>query len=493
MSTSDSFLTLYQLDPANIRLRVWILYRKLYATSLKTRFSSETKTVDSNLSWFKRRILLHNILQQYDLLNIKHSLREEWTFLESLIIFLMDIDPKIKPPPNLPSIPPLFPEKDKISVVLPGNPTGTSCFCDVVFVAMFIATNKYDRILSGENLFEYPWADKQLENRNFVWIKAYYQVKDSACYLTQLDKAKENENQAKMETKKTAKDFQKSIFEIVKRIRSYAGEEQNKVQESEFIAFKISQLREKLEKECGIVAKSGGRFIQEDTTAFFLNILAIGGWHGTFLSVIMGIEITELGQVTIYPFNSEIPSLSITDSKGGTPLQTIIDENWFTRRVIIVENMLARVSQGFVRISDPFVFLILRGIGVGTIEKQKRISTIITFPEDDTIKLSIMHYQNEETQLPSIPKTTVSPISNLSKTTWNYKIFAIACHTSLGSLQEGHYVLYFKYPGRDNEWFLYDDIHPIPKRVNIHKDQDHKQTIEQDGYLFWADRTTILP
>ena len=497
MSTSASLHSLYQLDPTNTPLRLWMIYRKLYDISIKTRLLNGNDNISKEMNWYKRRLLMNSVLEQRKFIESKEPFKVNQRFLESLIVFLMDMIEDVNPPQNLNHIPPEPVSLKDTTIIPPSNPTGTSCFCDSVIVAMFISTNKYDIILSKKNLFQPLWADEQLSKLKLAWMNPLLnKIEDSLCYTFQLKLAEEKKEEAEKKTKKVAEDILvKRMFSIVQQMRtSRSGEASEHYDEtSRNIATEISELRQKLDTECG---RGGGmvgeEFVQEDASAFFLAILSIGGWSGVFLSSMMELKISSfnISQEVIekHGISLEIPGLLINDIEVGTHLQLVINSNWDKRKFFIEkddEGMTAwNTSVGFVRISDPFVFLIQRDKPSG---QEKKISTRITMPEKEIIEIPIMYYQNNETRLDYLPKTTVSPIFNLFKIIWKYQIFAILCHISPGA-ESGHYVLYFKYPQSNDNWYYYNDLGPIMQPVDIRNDKEHKQSIETDGYLFWADR-----
>jgi len=482
MSKSASFLSLYQFDPTNIHLRSWQIYRNLYDISLKTRSLDETGIV-SKMNYYKRRLLVENIKKQHDdLLNNDLSSKEIRSVLESLIVFLMDTGEEMQRPKSLASISSKLPVKNQL---LPSNPTRSSCFCDVVIVAMFLSTDKYDAILSEENLFKFMWVDKQLEKwivDDVIWtnnLGLLNQIKGSLCHDPGM---KGSDKEIEQIVRTSAKKIISQLFNIAEKIRSLEEADQKSKNK---LAEDVKGLRVSIQ-ECkgfgGVEGLSGKKeFVYEDAIQFFRSILSVGGWTGNFLSIWMVIRINEERTVQIPKFDISLPLLNIQNIDPRSSLQITIDRNWFTRQSGL-DDPGWTISRGFIRISDPFVFSITRDLWN---EKS------ITFPKNDRIKIPIMYYQNDKTLLQSDEtllqpnsKTNASPISDLSKTTWEYRIFAIACY--LSSMK--HYVLYFKFPGDNRNWYYYNDLGPVFRKADIYKDGEDKTMIETLSYLIWAER-----
>lgn len=489
--------------PSDLPSHLWIIYRELYRQAIQSRshILGGNSTRDKFQSYHRRIIIyqISTILKDLDSLAFSEKLGEGsilpnllydpnskgWfsypsVFLESLIVFLMDIDNEKITHGTITPFPTII-ETGKISTVLPMN-LAESCFCDSVLVAMFLSTDFYDILLNENNNFIFPWKDEGLLDSLYrdreksitgrKWIKLMKNtVATSACYKPQKGDA--------TRTVDKVKKIQGKLLDIVKTIREHQLQDTEKSKE---LAEKVSQLRKQLKDDCerGTVVK------QEDPIEFFLTILAIGSWGPIFLPIMLemsntpvflGTSITDRVSVNIALPEEQITSFRFMN-EDRHPLQTLIDWN-----LDYIQNGDRTVtSSAFLRVPEIFAFKVgrIKQVGKGPPKKDK---TEITIPEDDKFKIPVM-------RLPANINLSVAEIGSLifnqKSNLWDYEIIAIACQTG-GVTETGHFVLYFKYNGT-GDWFYYNDAGPVLQKVDIHENGKHKTIIEQNAYLFWAKR-----
>ncbi|KKK91794.1 hypothetical protein LCGC14_2709370, partial [marine sediment metagenome] len=357
-------------------------------------------------------------------------------------------------------------------MVVPTNVTGSSCFCDVMIVAMFLSTNFYDRILYETELFEFQWVNVELieEKENIEWIKFLINdIKRSACFETQkviLQKKKISdkklENLTEETTKTLMKEFQNILIDTVRIMRNPIFEKRYIIL-SNVISQNITSLRIKLRDSCGRGQPSG--LFQEDTVEFFNSIMAIGNWETVYLSIIK--EIKEYSfefkirnenifknVKPLIKFDIEPPGIfKLLILKNLGELQKLIttyfekkEEN--TQEISFKElpesyknyifskdpdslskiesdqkmKIIEKTSRILIRIPDVFVFTLGR-----ITEENTKISTNISIPANEILFIPVLRN------------------SNIKK----YKIQAIICQR--GDVTGGHYLLYFKFKNKDKD------------------------------------------
>lgn len=511
---ADSLLAVHRLFPGRTStISLWIAYENLYEKALRSRL------VNGDLSWYTRRVLVRQIiaLKKQFTLTLDDPRKVE-VFLDSLILISMDVLPKItNPVVEFPLVD--FPLKPLTKVaVVPSNESGSSCFCDVVIVAMFLATDRYDILLTDTNPFQFFWADKfsETEIALIPWIINLISfIGKSPCYFVQLEQLTkgseprsniiEDSERAKELTKQKLKQMAILLREhIVKPMRGY-----EKTTESNDIGKSISNLRTKITDECGRLKSSIGEFRQDDASEFFRTLLEIGGWQSIFLPVLRHVRTDTFSESgvprTLDKVRGVKPWIRTTIEAPGIiqfsihddSIQTAIDHFFFEadenvdkdiesgtffEHVLLQDpNLIGTISsinvdtsieKQLFRLSDPLVFTLKRVVPTRFNPKGERIFTRVSIPPDDQIKFPIMESHTDKQS--AIP----------------YRIYAIVCHSGATALS-GHYVLYFRY---GNRWYFYDDAFPVKfEEVSIHDDpkkkkEDHRGFVQRNAYLFWAER-----
>lgn len=545
---SLNFQLLHLQNPSlNSASHLWILYRQLYNQALHSRiYTSNGKggdLVEERFQFYRRRIIVHQIFtilnalgtmspQEKSLLPdfLQDKSEEErdgrltipTTFLDSLIVFLMDIEPYtgLTSIPRLSTLIEVDSQGRKLWHVLPYNVLGTSCFCDSVIVAMFIATDFYDIMLDSEETFTpFPWEDKQLIGGKFAgkyrtWIRDMKSdVKKSACYRTQELEKEEKRGETKeikpledeeveeirRETIGAAKEIQTLMREIVTSMRDHVPKgSTDKVSGNTYeyvLGGKVSGLRKELSSKC----RRGEAEAQEDIAEMFRSLLELGSWENRFLPVTLRIDSQEYYQdsnllytntkVVIEPPDLPFFSMKTRETQSLQELismhlnvATKIDPTYIKS---IQLNQVISSTSGFLRLPDVLPFRIQRFDFVAWDKPSRKISTHVTIPKNQELVIPVMSFSA------SIISTGKPPFH--AENNWKYRITAMACHLGATDLG-GHYVLYFRYNGSGEDWYYYNDMNSDEKKenrllkVDIFEDKIHRDTIEQNAYLFWAKR-----
>ncbi len=491
-------------------LSLWIIYNNMLKRSLESESNYEARRLRIRELYF--------LLQSFKFEEENNiNLNIISVFLRSLIIFQFDLKRSFKIPKPL-IIPQNF---DFKQILVPQNSSGNSCFCDVVLVAMFLSTTTYDLIFQKDNLFTYLWEDelflKGLPEETMMENK----ITNSKCFLLQLERLQkmdmtvlEIQKKAIENTKKIASKLLDSLLVIAKNLRKTLTF-RTLEEESVDLGEKVELFRILLAKEC----KWQEKLEQEDAAEFFETILGIGNFESAFFSMTRKIRIDSFSSQKqghifqkippfIRTFNNA-PSwqtleidlfLKINAFKEGNSIQKLIDlefleemsqtehkkgiDNVFVSymrsidKTMVDTNELFLINEGFtvntrevmrfIKVPKVFFFVLRRTVQreLPTGEKTLvRPATKVTIPEDEKITIPVFESNDK----------------------FHYRITAIACQ--IGSLDVGHYVLYFRYANLD-QWLYYDDLRGKKGvvQVDIHAEGFHKKSIEKNAYLFWASR-----
>ena len=519
---------------------LWIIYRQLYEQVLRSRIYTSSgkgnELREERMKFYRRRIIVRQIFtilssldlfgtkapQEKSLLpdflkNITEKERDRWlvipsTFLESLIVFLMDSEPYKVPPTitRLSTFSLVDNQQRELLPVLPYNVQGQSCFCDSLLVAMFIAHDFYDIMLDENQIFNiFPWEDKQLTEERFAdefrpWIGYMKsEAKDSACYKTYEKEKEETKQEHTLSDKEVEEVRNKTIVSLkelqilMRTLVNYMRQHVKKGSIDEnftnsyetVLGFFVSNLRKELFK-----CSRGEETKQEDISEMFRSLLEVGSWGNRFLPVALKINFEEYSrESTLLHTNTTVtiqgPDLPffLMKKRETQSLQDLISShlNAVTKeekeQVLLKKRKLDRVlssTSGFVRLPDVLPFRVQRFDFISMDIPSWKIGISVTIPENQELNIPIMSYSAN-----NIPM----------EHNWRYRITAMACH--LGDTERsGHYVLYFRYNGTGDQWYYYNDVSSSGGgknqllKVDIYKDQNHKDTIEKHAYLFWAKR-----
>ena len=498
----------YSIVPENVNHSLLILYESLHKRIFLPAFTKKYarrflvfQIRESILSEVKKRkkkeeVEENKIMRDRNLLLIQ---------LESLILNLMDLidfeDYRIK-------IPFLSEEALLENIALPLN-IGQSCFCDVVIVAMFLATNRYDVLLHIPDPFRFLWKDYYLEedSRSMPWLKFIsIDIENNSCFITQkktFEDKKISSEKIKIltinETKNLVKTFQETLIKIATNMRKFSNtSELNK--KIEDLSEEIEILRINFKIVCGL--ESGfdpktGKLIQEDTEAMFLAILGIGNFEPLFLSIQMSYEEInffkkvdntyekyDIEQLEEYSIESpSIKSFQLKKEDNKKDITEIIKKDsdfklafkeWkispndkyikfisptnpdLAKDILDSKNfhLRLRTKQIFVKIPTIFVFSLIRYDITG---------------KSEDISIS---FNNEY--------INVEILGKIKK----YRLLAIACHEGV-KFSEGHYILYFRYQDGQN-WYYYNDLGPQIRLVDFKNNDEFITKRSKQGYLVWA-------
>ncbi len=341
---------------------------------------------------------------------------------------------------------------------------GHSCFCDSVAVAMFLASQRYDRIF-----LDFPQADKfdlkRIElSDNEIWYKG---IKTPTILNTCEDSV-----------------ISVSILNVLKEIM----EGMRKGIGNEKLTPLMKSLRKTLENSCGGQESTE----QGDPDQFYYTLLNIAGASG-FIPLFSSTNIWEFDSKEfpsvppLYEIEVMAGSIRIEiPRKGNTELQSMIARkfrpidkgselrtagrwnDFFLKYGVLLSfdyMMTPRVSEHIVLLYAPSTF---------ALNIQRNVPTGEGEGEPIKTKQRVKFPPNFEIKIPTIIHPGL-----------RYQIFAIACHR--GTSGRGHYVLYFNYE-KDNQWYFYnDDEKTLSKRVNGLSKDDITE-IETLGTLFWVTR-----
>ncbi len=473
--------------------RAWLLYDSLLRAVVRARGPAAAS---------RRRVLAAQIPGVVAMMWDHPVVR---THVGSLLAMLVD-PTLVEPPPGFPARAPCPPvDRDRrMKATVPSNSSGSSCFCDVVLVAMFLATQGYDEVLYREP-FERGWRDKIVYDDNLVgldWLeKLREEATSSPCFI-QHQKQGADESLAVALTLEKSEEMQALLVDrIVRPMRLMVSVDILQC-EANALGKVISELREGL-LECGFM---GQLFGQEDSEELFTGILRIGEWDALFLPIVrLTHENTFSGTVGGYDLSKTVPKHVVvdldpvhailefpTEPRGeGEPLQRLLDSSYFrpvesweelnesylkyiwevapelkgkTKSDFLSVNATVRtVSQWqLLRVPDPFAFSLRR----------------LTYERGVVVR-------NENRVL--LPKDGIIEIPPPA-TDLRYRIFAIACQ--FGEADRGHYVLYFRCSGSSDSdsWYYYNDTGgPELIAVNM-REEEREIFISKNAYLFWAER-----
>lgn len=507
----------YGILPADSTLvSLWITYVSLYKKAVSEKKASLpfSRTLMKAELTFHRNFHFKNVQTKQN----GQLLLIPFAYLDSLIVFLMDPVSLSFPPPsfNLPTL-----AKTHFgTVVVPSNEAGNSCFCDVVLVAMFLATDRYDVLLVKENMFSFFWKDDFLQDMDLVmnWVSSIQSSLDtSACFEQQ---RKKDPVDALKKTADAADNIRTLLREhIVLPMRTPAQEDTYPIQ-TFALGRAVSTFRRQLIKDCG-----RGTMGQDDASEMFRTILEVGGWGPLFFPMTRETRVDTfvdfLGKESLFENvpalvrshiqAPELPRLEFSKGfKTGDSLQRLIDMNFLgevrDEEHIFMEPLSPGVFEDYIfehdpdmyltnlesfqkngfrvrtvisprlaRVPDLFAFAVARGVPGVLFPEGRRVFTRVSIPVGEIIRVPFLDHT------PEVPNETM------------YRVVAMACHLGVGG-EAGHYVLYFRY-AEGNTWYFYDDMNATLNVVDIHEDvkpvfavhaSSHRQVIQENAYLFWA-------
>ena len=431
--------------------------------------------------------------------------------MEALFVYLLDVSLELRLPPASMALP-----RSMDSVTVPSNAAGTSCFCDVVLVAMFLATDRYDAILARENTFVPAWDRMSVEMLEDISVRAGWPrqlfggLEASVCYLHQLniDPASAGAN-----TLKTAERIRSVLSDnIVRRMRAHAPGVDHAAASLE-IGESVSDLRLILAGECG----RGSTSLQEDDASdMFLTLLGVGSWGPLFLPVILETRVDVFEDVVgrddlfrnvppLVRTNIKAPELPRMDFapgfRSGDSLQRLVDDNFLSdvrsEELVVVDptrpghfaqylfasdpsmydanaslfasvgfRVVSNTSHRFARVPAVLAFSIARGVPGPFVQEGERVFTRVMLPAENMLHVSMLDDSDDA------PHRVT------------YRIVAIACHIGKGP-QSGHYILYFRY-AETGRWYRYNDISAAVDPADVNENVNDRTTVEENGYLFWA-------
>ncbi len=490
-SESDAARALVGLFPSLPASRAWLLYDSLRRAVLRApgpTHASLRRVLAAQIPGVVARVLESPVAGAY---------------VGSLLAMLIDPTPAFVPS-GFPGVPcPPISVDGRTAAMVPSNSSGSSCFCDVVLVAMFLATRGYDEVLSRDP-FARAWRDSLVYDDALVglgWLKKLREdVKTSPCFSRHLERG-ETESSAVANTERDGRKTQTLLRErIVRPMRtrvsvSALGTAGN------ILGDVVSELRSAL-LECGFM---GELFQQEDSEELFEAILRVGEWRALFLPIVRRTrEITFRGTVGGHDLAKAVPPRTVVEMdpvhvilqfppdprREGEPLQGLLTSTYFLPEESWEE--LNRSYLEYIREAAPK----LRKVddeGFLSVDASARIVTrerLLKVPDPFAFSLRRVTHERGSPERNNIkallPGDGVLEIPSPERGL-RYRIFAIACQT--GGDQSGHYFLYFRCSGsRDaDSWYYYNDRGPELKRVDV-RDPWEENFISQNAYLFWAER-----
>lgn len=399
----------------------------------------------------------------------------------------------------------------------PSN-TGNSCYCDSVFVIMFLATYSFDK-MTEIGMFDQRSVDENpkrwftqlndtkllsdvIESRNSPtdWIsKTINSNENNTCYLQILSNNPGGKEPALREFIEFQRNFASDLKSLVDLMRSKGSNPK-----------KIIDAREKIRQklvDCRMLEEISST---EDTSLFIRAIFELGGWTQSCLPILLTthtftLHFSSEPSYIFYTFselymdNSPIiplayPSLRIPE--GNNTLTSLIVESMAQIRVLSDDkrnfswNPSESLSDKLRAFSDklpPYITQVLKkdiGLIFETVSVEKTVKeTIIKLPE------ILILYINRYNSLTKEKNTSSLPISDNTGSellqipyfgeTTRYRYLAFICFSHT------HYYSYFRYKNGYN-WYYYDDIGPVIKDVgkNINSfKKSHRQRIEENTYI----------
>ena len=379
----------------------------------------------------------------------------------------------------------------------------SSCYCDVVIVSMFLATDAYDSIFDTNlDVFSSdhkPWDDDYLfefigDDDPLSWLKNVQpNLRTNPCL-------KDTRNLEDAKTRITT--FKLLLGDLVRgKLREALPADRDENTWAIDQRKVVTEIREFVFRECG-GAKLGS---PEDASEFFQKIMIITGWDTIALPIRVELWTTEywipsLNNLSVRATNSKVVAPDIPIFKifmTGNPartLQSVIDAN-LGRHLDIAEvekititdetnavhlslkeeadrRNITLPSPGYVvssrrsyswttfaRVPDYIVFKLEPESGIS------RTRTRVTLEEDPTISLPILGIPDDEGADPRI----------------SFRVFSVVIH------DPGHWWMYFRYPPDYTEavWYKYDDTSP---KITLAIPEELKLDVEDKGTLYFCQR-----
>ncbi len=492
-AAARALVTLFPSLPSS---RAWLLYDSLLRAVVRARGPAAAS---------RRRVLAAQIP---GVVARKMGNSAARAYVGSLLAMLIDPIP-IPPPPEFPGVPcPLV--SSRMRVPVPEHSGGSSCFCDVVLVAMFLGTSGYDELLFRKASSP-VWQDALVDDKAIpspVWVhELRWNLEINRCFARHKYLGM-NEEAAEKATLEDIKGLQRLLAEgIAGPMRTLIPKDLF-VQESHKIGESVIQLRKRL-RDCGFMGVGGA---QEDSEELFNAILYMGEWNGLFWPILRKtLKRTITGTVRGQRLEKSIPprttvTIDVTflfinfppDPLGSVfplphLLQHLLDDAYSSSSSTDeVEKELGEGDFDYIRENlQSLTHLTDDELGAGDLEIQYvSKERLLRVPDPFAFSLRRMTHEHgaavRKENLVLLPDDHVievpSPGGDL-----RYRIFAIACQE--GTARSGHYTLYFRCSGSPdpNSWYYYNDMGPKLTAVDMGNEK-RKNFISKNAYLFWAER-----
>ncbi len=507
---------------------LWYLYQRLHSKAGRVRRLSSSSTV----VFLERRLLVSEIVAHRLVFGEKEStgtLAPALGYMESLVASL--IEPSVELP-RLDTLPGIVIAGRGTSIVVPRNMSGTSCFCDVVLVAMFLATDQYDTIFAPGASFANLWQDAMPLRAAQVmadWVPnlAILLPEESPCFTEQFEIDEEN---AEENTRRAVKRLVRQLENIVRLMRVPAPltDYDKKARD---LGLNVTQFRLTLFNDC---LRHGARdreaLVEDDAAEMYRIILQLGGWSPIFMPIVRQARVDHFKkyQTDVFLLDGVSPLVRVNilppgpqrldfvaEFTDGESLQQLINLN-FLGEVHDVENVTLPRSATLLR-ENPFAQHI-KQVDPDMYGHELRSLQSVGFTVHTTTKLRLAYVpkvfvfslargvpsrlsresHRVFTQVSLAPGQTLDIPVLESEALVKYRIIAMACHILFGSTS-GHYVLYFR-RGGINPWFFYNDLGAQIERVDLddpsgmlpmgNPSMTNKEFVERNAYLFWATRMT---
>ncbi len=433
-------------------------------------------------------------------------------FLDSLLISSLDPVPWAEPvdetvPGFVRPLPLALFSSAAGNAVMPRN-VANSCFCDSVIVAMFLATDAYDRHLSEEP-FLLPWRDSPggVPHPAPEWLRETVPVvENSLCYQKNAEALGLNSDppaatpeEVKQFTLESIRKLQGTLRDLVVNVmRVRVSDREQYLGAQETIGLAIENFRETLSQECG-----GGEGVagQEDAVEFYEHILQAGGWlplHSvTFRTVKKTTYVDRDASRNL--FASLIPTYSVhVDLRAAlrtrlgerrAPLQELIDAAF--RPVLSTDVITPKRDTGVFEAAyeqDPRLREnVAKYPDTTEFELSFETTEEIARLPDDVLVFVVDRFALEEGEMRRVATEVDLPRDGVVRFrgSVDYSLIAVVCR--IGDTPQGaHYFLYFR---RGDRWYRYDDTVTSPEEparsVRL-TDEAVRKEIEETGTIFWA-------